>query len=415
MEKTVESRVAESEALYDQALRIIPWGTQTGSKRPPEDLRGFYPPYIERGQGAYVFDLDGNRYIDYKLACGPIILGHAYKAVDKAVMSKLEGGIVYGSAHPLEVQVAQELIRLIPCAEMVRFLKTGAEGAAATVRLARAHTGRDKIVSFGYHGWHDWCVNRGKGIPAAISELTISLPYEDADRLEETLRQNRGQVAGVVVTPPIHGPQQWNSLGSFLETVQAVCEEYGVLLIFDEIVSGFRTAIGGIQERFDIVPDLAVFSKAIANGFPISAVVGRREVMEAWDEVVITSTFGGETMSLAAALATIHELEQQDVLAHIWRLGQRLIEGVNDMAERMDLDLQAGGCPATPSLLSFVGDDEERNQARLTDCLKELLRRGIMPYSGTCWYLCFSHTEEDVENTLQAIGETLEVVRGRQY
>jgi len=387
MEGTIESRVAESEALYDKALRIIPWGTQTGSKRPPEDLRGFYPPYIERGQGAYVFDLDGNRYIDYKLACGPIILGHAYEAVNEAVLCQLKRGIVF---------------------------KTGAEGAAATVRLARAYTGRDKIISFGYHGWHDWCVNRGKGIPASTSELTISLPYEAVDCLEEPLRQNRGEVAAVIVTPPIHSPQQWNALGPFLETVQAGTEDNEALLIFDEIVSGFRVAIGGVQKRFNIVPDLAVFSKAIANGFPLSAVVGRREVMETWNEVVITSTFGGETMSLAAALATLDELERQDAPGYIWRLGQRLIEGVNDMAKCMDLDLQAGGCPAVPSLLNFTTEDEERNQARLRDCMKELLRRGIMPYSGTCWYLCFSHTEEDIENTLQAIRETLEVVRQRR-
>jgi len=404
------SRVPKSEALYDRALSIIPAGTQTNSKRPLEELRGLYPPYIQRGHGAYVFDLDGNQYLDYKLACGPVILGHAYEAVNKMVVSQLEQGIAYGSAHPLEVQVAEELIRVIPCAEMVRFLKTVAEGTAAAVRLARAYTGRDKIVSFGYHGWHDWC-SGAKGIPASVSELTITLPYEDVDRLEGTLRQNQDQVAGVIVTPPVYTPQQWASIHPFLQTVRELSERYGVVLIFDEVVTGFRVAIGGVQERFGVLPDLAVFSKGVANGFPISVVVGRKEVMGEWNGAAITSTFGGETMSLAAALATIHEFQQKDVVAHIQRLGQRLIEGVNEIARSMDLDVEAGGCPWTPCVLHFVGQDEKRNRARLMYSFRELLRRGIMPYNGMRWYISYSHSEDDIENTLQAVGEALEILK----
>jgi glutamate-1-semialdehyde aminotransferase len=408
-----KSRVPKSEALYERALSIIPWGTQTGSKRPLEEVKGFYPPYIQRGKGAYVFDLDGNRYLDYKLGCGPIILGHAYPSVNKAVTSQIEQGTAFGSAHPLEVQVAEELIRLIPCAEMIRFLKTGAEGTAAAVRLARAFTGRDRIVSFGYHGWHDWC-GRGQGIPKPVSDLTIVLPYDDLDLLDETLRQNYGQVAGVIVTPPVYTPQQWRSIHSFLRTVRDLSEESGALLIFDEVVTGFRVALGGVQERFGVIPDLAVFSKGLANGYPLSAVVGTRDVMETWEEnAVISSTFAGETASLAAALATVREFERQDVVGHIQRLGQCLIEGINEIAQTIDLDVEAGGCPWTPCVLNFIGQDEDRNREKLMESFRQLLSRGIMPYNGTRWYLSFSHSEKDVEDTLQAIGESLEIVKQR--
>ena len=242
------SRVPRSDALYRRALELIPWGTQTGSKRPPADLRGIYPPYIGKGQGAYAWDLDGNRYIDFKLGCGPVILGHAYEEVNRAVAAQLSEGIVYGSAHPLEVALAETLVRLIPCAEMVRYLKSGAEGTSAAVRLARTYTGQDRVLSYGYHGWHDWCIGRGKGVPQATAELTTSLPYNDPEALETTLRRYEGQVAGIIVTPPIYSPAEWDMLGAFLQGVRRACDAYGVVLIYDEIVSGFRTALGGVQQ-----------------------------------------------------------------------------------------------------------------------------------------------------------------------
>jgi glutamate-1-semialdehyde aminotransferase len=204
---------------------------------------------------------------------------------------------------------------------------------------------------------------------------------------------------------PIHSPAEWASLGSFLQAARRLSDAYGVVLIFDEIVSGFRTALGGVQELCHVTPDLTVVSKAMANGFPISVVVGKRAVMEAWNETVITSTFAGETMSLAASLATIHEFETRDVVGHIWQLGQMLIDGVNEIAERRGLPIRAGGCPGLPSV---PAQDKERGQALLGGAMKGLLEQGIMPYSAGLWYICYSHTTGHIERTLDIIDEILE-------
>lgn len=404
----MQNRVPKGDALYERALRTIPWGTQTGSKRPAAELRGVAPPYIVRGKGCRIWDLDGNEYIDYKNACGPIILGHAYDRVNAAAMEQMASGAVHSAAHPIEVELAEELTRTVPCAEMVRFLKSGAEVTSAAVRIARAHTGREKVISSGYHGWHDWSLPGTKGVPAALRELTVSIPW-DAGRLEEALGRHRGEVACFILSLPYDRTEE--EIRDFLRAARALTEREGVLLVYDEIVTGFRLAMGGAQERFGVTPDLAVFSKAMANGFPIGAVTGRREVMAAWDATTISSTFGGEAFSMAAALATIAELREKRAHEHLWKAGTRLMNGINAMASDLGLGIRAEGLAPVFSV-RFEGKDAEEGRRLSTAFQRELLMRGVMPYS--VWYITYSHSEKDIERTLQIVREAMEGVKAKE-
>lgn len=396
------SRVPKGDALYERALRTIPWGTQTGSKRPAAELRGVAPPYIVKGKGCRIWDLDGNDYIDYKMACGPIILGHAYDRVNAAATEQMASGAVHSAAHPVEVELAEELTRTVPCAEMVRFLKSGAEVTSAAVRIARAHTGREKVISSGYHGWHDWSLPGTKGVPAALRELTVSVPW-DAGRLEEALERHRGQVACFILSVPYDRTE--GEIRDFLRAARALTEREGVLLVYDEIVTGFRLAMGGAQERFGVIPDLAAFSKAMANGFPIGAVVGRKDVMSAWEGVTISSTFGGEAFSMAAALATIAELREKRAHEQLWEAGTRLMNGINAMASDLGLGIRAEGLAPVFSV-RFEGKDAEEGRRFSVAFQRELLMRGIMPYS--VWYITYSHFEKEIGRTLQVIREAME-------
>ena len=380
------SRVEKGEALYRRACEIIPGGTQTNSKQPPEALRGAYPPYIVRGEGAYVWDLDGNRYIDHKLGCGPVVLGHAYPAVVEAAARQLRDGLVYGSAHPSEVRLAELIIETVPCAEMVRFLKTGAEGTSAAVRLARTYTGRELVLSCGYHGWHDWGMAKNPivaGIPDCLRGLTLGFPYGDYDKLEALFQAQGDKVAAVVFAAPYHVPPV--EIGHFLQRVRELTHKHGAVLIYDEIVTGFRVSLGGVQELTGVIPDLAVFSKAMANGFPIAAVTGCKEVMRAWDRTTISSTFGGEAVSIAAAIASITELREKGVPSELARRGAWLRNQAEQIGAEMGLRLRGCGFDALPNIL-LEGED-----ARLADSLQRaLLLEGVFPYFPL-WYISFSH------------------------
>ncbi len=400
------SRVPKGEALYERALRTIPWGTQTGSKRPAPELQGVAPPYFVRGKGCRAWDMDGNEYIDYKMACGPIILGHAYDRVNEAAAAQMALGTVHSAAHPIEVELAEEMVRTVPCADMVRFLKSGAEVTSAAVRIARAYSGRERVISAGYHGWHDWSLPATRGVPEAMKALTVSIPW-DAAKLEEALALHRETVACFILSVPYDRTEE--EVRAFLTAARALTAREGVVLVYDEIVTGFRLAMGGAQERFGVVPDLAVFSKAMANGFPIGAVAGKREVMSAWEGVSISSTFGGDTVSMAASLATIAELREKRVHDQVWRMGARLMQGINAMAGDLGLGIRAEGLAPVFSV-RITGKDAEAGRRLSTAFHRALLSRGIVPYS--VWYLTYSHTEAEVERTLRVVREAMEAVTG---
>ncbi|MDZ7309364.1 MAG: aminotransferase class III-fold pyridoxal phosphate-dependent enzyme, partial [candidate division KSB1 bacterium] len=364
-------------------------------------VRGVAPVYLERGRGARVWDVDGNCYLDYNMAIGPLVLGYAHPAVDEAIRRQLDSGITFSLMHPLEVEVAELLAGVIPNAEAVRFSKTGAEVTSAAVRLARAFTGREKILCCGYHGWHDWYItvtDRRRGVPASQLDLTYTFDYNDPASLDAALD---AEVAAVIMEPVVFQPPR----PGFLEYVQESCRRRGALLIFDEMWTGFRLAVGGAQEFFGIQPDLACYSKAIANGMPLAVLTGRREIMKLLErDVFFFTTFGGEALSLAAAKATIAEIREKNVPAHLARLGKKLKEGYNQLAARLGMDYTRCVGYDCRTLVTF---DERAAPPLLLKSLlqQELLRCGIL-WSGF-HTLSFSHCDEDIDYTLAAYAHVL--------
>jgi len=399
-------RLAKGEALYRHALEVIPGGGQTNAKMPPPGLEGAYPPFIARGEGAYVWDLDGHRYVDHKLGCGPVTLGHAYPRVIEAAAKQMRDGLVYGSAHPLEVELAELLIDVLPCAEMARFLKSGAEGTAAAARVARTFTGRDLLLSSGYHGWHDWSMAKHthmKGIPAAVKALTLDVPYGDLNRLEDLFRERGDEIAALFFAAPYHvDPAE---IAEFLRSAREITARHGALLVYDEIVTGFRVALGGLQQLVGVTPDMAVFSKGMANGFPIAAIVGRRDVMLAWRDTTISSTFGGEAVSLAAAVAAVKEAREKDTTGAIAERGRWLKRQAEAMGADQGLEVVGQGFDALPNIVFQDGTPE---MARTLQ--RELLLHGIFPYFPI-WYISYSHDMSVMEETAAALRVAMGAVR----
>jgi glutamate-1-semialdehyde aminotransferase len=315
----------------------------------------------------------------------------------------LESGFIFSYPHPLEVEVAEHLAQVIPCAERVRFLKTGGEAMTATHRLARAFTGRDLILSCGYHGWLN-TVSR-PGVPEATRSTYRALSWGDATPYAEAFQVAPNPIAAVSVAC---GYADIEKGGMFLADLRELTQRHGALLVFDEIVTGFRLRRGGAQEYFGVTPDLAVFAKGISNGVPLSCYVGRAEVMEKVGEVGISSTFGGDTLGLAAARAVLEVYEKEDVIGTLWARGKQLHEGFNAHCRRLKIP---GGFRGLPPLgaLTFDHPDHARNEALFLRFNGEVLKRGVMLYN-IC-YPNYSHAESDVAEAVGAMGEALEAMQ----
>lgn len=395
-----ERSVEKSWALYDQAVDWIPLATQTHSKMPREALRGVEPCYLVRGEGCRVWDMDGNEYIDFRNGLGPISLGYRYPAVDKAVRRQLESGIIFSYPHPLEAEVARQLVEVLPSAEKVRFLKTGGEAMAATHRLARAYTGRDLVLTCGYHGW----VNNfsGPGVPEATRGTYRSLPWGDAAPFEEAMAAAPGEVAAVSVACAYADIERG---GTFLKDLRRLVDHYGAVLIFDEIVMGFRLRRGGAQEYFGVTPDLAVFAKGISNGVPLSCYVGRKEVMDTVKTAVISSTFGGDALGLAAAKAVLEVYSKENVIGTLWARGEQLHRGFNDHCERLGVP---GGFKGAAPVGQLVFDHPKAGELFLR-FNAEVLKRGVIIY--TVCYPSYSHSEADIQQAVAAMGQALEAMK----
>jgi len=344
-----------------------------------------------------VWDVDDNEYIDFRSALGPVILGYCFPAVNEAVRRQLDSGALFSYPHPLEVEVAERLVELIPCAEQVRFLKTGGEAMAATHRLARAFTGRDLIVSCGYHGWLN--TTSRKGVPEAVRSLHCELPWGDAGPFAELL--DRKPVAAVSVACSYADIERGHA---FLPALRELTERCGALLILDEIVTGFRLHPAGAQGYFGVNPDLAVFAKGLSNGVPLSCYLGRRKVMETVEEAVISSTFGGDALGLAAARAVLDEYRRTDVVGALWERGRQLHEGFNGLCRALGVPAGFLGLPPLGQL-TFSHPDAARNFALFLRFNGEVLRRGVILYS-IC-YPNFSHTAGDIDQALQAMAAAL--------
>ena len=399
--------ITESEKLHVRATGLIPAFAHTIAKGPTQYVDGVAPKYLQRAKGSHVWDVDGNEYLDYNMAIGPISLGYGYPAVDDAIRRQLEDGIAFSLIHPLEVEVAELVREVIPNAESVRYAKAGAEVTSAAVRLARAYTGRDKVLCCGYHGWHDWYIGitaRNAGVPQAVKDLVYTFNYNDMDSVMAALDKD---TACVILEPMTFDfPKD-----DFLHKLKAACEANGTLLVFDEMWTGFRWALGGAQAYFGVTADLACYSKAIANGMPIAVLAGRADVMGLIDEhVFFFTTFGGEALSLAATQATIRELRDKNVPADLGAKGQRLMDGYNDIATELGIrDITY--CKGHPARAMTVFDDKG-GQGLLMKSLvqQELIRRGIL-WSGF-HNMCYSHTEADLDYTLEAFGEVLAELKG---
>lgn len=397
--------ITKSNELYERAINLIPSVTQTLAKGPGQWVKGIAPKYLVKGKGSHVWDVDGNEFIDYMMGVGPLSLGYSYPSVDEAIKKQLEDGITFSMMHPLEVEVAEMIHQIIPNADMVRYSKTGADVTSAAVRLARAYTGKNKILCCGYHGWHDWYIAvtaRNNGIPEAVQAISFTFNYNDIDSVKNSIDDD---VAAIILEPVVFAEPKDN----FLHKVADLCKEKNIILIFDEMWTGFRMALGGAQEYFGIVPDLATYSKAIANGMPISVLTGKKEIMQLADEdIFFYTTFGGEALSLAATKATIQELKEKDVPKFLVQQGKKLKDGYNEIAKKLKIESTKAIGYYWRSMATF---DEKFGDPLIQKSImqQEMIKRGVL-WQGF-FNMSFSHSDEDVNYTLQALEESLFVLK----
>lgn len=408
--KSLKTNITESSKLLKRAQKLIPSCSQTFSKSPSQFVQGVAPNFIERGKGSHVWDVDGQEFIDYGMALGAVVLGYGYESVTQAVTRQAEKGSVYTLPHPLEVELAEVLHEIIPSAEMVRFGKNGSDVTSGAVRVARAFTGREKIACAGYHGWQDWYIGtttRNAGVPKAVQKLTLTFQYNNIESLKKVFKENPGEIAAVILEPfSLEEPKN-----NFLQEVQQITKENGAILIFDEVVTGFRLALAGAQEHYGVVPDLSCFGKAMGNGFSVAAVMGKRKIMELFDEIFFSFTFGGEVVSIAAALATIKEMREKKVIASIWKKGERLKNCFNELSAKHGLS-QNVTCVGLPprTVIMFKDEKGQDDLLRKSYFQQEMIKRGVL-FNGL-QNMSFSHTDADIDQTLAAYDEVMALLKG---
>ena len=405
--------------LYRHARTRIPGGTQLLSKRPEMFLPEEWPSYYERARGSRVWDLDGREYIDMSYnGIGACVLGMGDPDVDAAVRAAIDRGTMSTLNCPEEVELAELLCEFHPWAEMVRFARCGGEAAAIAVRVARAATGRDKVAFCGYHGWHDWylAANLAKdgaldghllpglaaaGVPRGLDGSALPFRYNRLDELEGILEQNPREIAAVIMEPVrSHLPE-----AGFLEGVRTAAHRAGAVFIFDEITAAFRLNTGGAHLILGVNPDMAIFAKAISNGYPMAAIIGNREVMEAAQSTFISSTYWTERIGPAAALATIRKHHRCRVAERLGRLGNLVQDGWRTISAELDLELDIGGIPPL-SHFSFTGPQKRAAHTLFT---KRMLERGFLATKG--FYATFAHTEEDISGYLESAREVFGEIR----
>jgi len=401
-------RYQKSEHLLQRALKTIPLGTQTFSKSKTQYPFGVSPYFIERAQGSHAWDVDGNEYIDFINSLAAVTLGYNDPDVTKAVQAQLQQGTIFSLPHPIEVLVAEKIVEVVPCAEMVRFGKNGSDATSGAIRVARAYTRRDRVAVCGYHGWHDWYIGstaRDLGIPAATKALTHKFLYNDIESLHQLFQEYPGEIAAVILEPMnVFFPKD-----DFLGKVKELTHQNGSLLVFDETITGFRYAIGGSQEYFGITPDLATFGKGLANGYPVSALTGKAEIMQVVEDIFFSFTFGGETLSLSAALATINKLQREPVIQTMTARGEAIVTDVQALIDRYDIGhiFSLSGHPTWSFLL--IKDIAPYSQWQIkTLFLQEMFARGILTL-GT-HNLSYGHAETDVHSLLAVYEEVLPLI-----
>jgi glutamate-1-semialdehyde 2,1-aminomutase len=429
----------KTNAFFERARHVLPFGVSSNFRYwgEGEDIG------VARGEGPYIWDFDGNRYIDYRLGFGPVILGHGHPAVVERVAEAIKGGTIFAFTHELEVKVAERIVQMCPGVDRVRFANSGSEATMHALRIARSHTGREKIIKFEgqYHGMHDYMLfstvsspvsalghrrspvpaPTSSGIPKAIHNLVIALPYNDFEILERTVKQAWGDVAAIIVEP-IQGnvggimPQP-----GWLEHIRKLCDEYGIVMINDEVKTGFRIAPGGAQEYFGVQADLVTYAKAMGNGFPIAAIGGRKEVMASVgpDRTQHGGTYCGNVAGTAAADATLEIIAQGEALKTVEARGEVLMKGIHGILTDADMAHHILGLPA---MFGIAFGEEEPTDFRTwktldhdlyTAIMTALLRNGAMPDPdcGEPWFLCAALSEQDVEDTLDYFQDAVKKVK----
>jgi glutamate-1-semialdehyde aminotransferase len=399
-------RFPVSQQWEQRARKTDAWAATRGDILEVDAANRGFPQYFEKAQGAYVWDVDGNRYVDYTLGYGPVVLGHAHPGVTAAVTAQLARGTCASPLwSPLQVELTEVLVDVIPGAEQAYLLRTGSDATAAAVRLARLFTGREKVARWGYNGWHDWCAPRTEGVPRATLRDTLTFSYNDIASLDQVLSEHPGQVACVIMMPyELEGPEP-----GFLPEVKSVAHRHGALFILDEMRSGFRISLGGAQEYFGIQADLSTFSKAMANGYCISAVVGRRDIMMMLGRTHMSSTFYGNPAEMAAALTTIRILRDTDPLPRMLSMGARLQQELSKLVANSDFPAEVVGLPVSP-FLQFAEAGDARARRLKVRFFGELLRRGIFFHPNHQWFISAAHTEADLDMTIAVCKETLDLI-----
>ncbi len=431
--------LSKTQALFREALKYIPKGVNSNFRYwGDEDTL-----VIERGEGAYLWDADGNRYIDYRLAFGPIILGHGYPAVVEKVAETIRNGTLFAWTTPAEIQLAERICRMTGM-DKVRLANSGSEATMHALRIARGYTGRERFIKFEgqYHGMYDYVlfstastplaalgsrrnpinVQSSSGIPDGIRQYVINLPFNDFERLEETVAAHWHELAAIIVEPLLGNAAGILPRPGWLEKIRQLCDEYGIVLIFDEVKTGFRIANGGAQEYFGVRADLATYAKSLGNGFPIAAIAGTDAVMSVvGNGVSHGGTYTGNAVGVAAANATLEILENEPVIESIFAQGRKLMDGIDEILTRAGIPHHMTGLP--PILSFILGVDEEPTDFRAycagDDDLYEqlamaLIERGVLPDSDgrEPWFLCYAHRDAEVAATLEAFEEAVKEVRG---
>jgi glutamate-1-semialdehyde 2,1-aminomutase len=431
-------KVEKSQKMFQKAQKLIPEGVNSSIRGPSWGvIPGVHPMYVDRAKGSKLFDVDGNEYIDYVLGYGPVILGHSHPKVNQAVRKQLEKGTLYGLSHENEIKVAEKINKAVPCAEMVRLTSTGTEANIGAVRIARAYTGKDKIAKFelSYHGWEDnllvgasgglpinYFKTASPGVPKSTLDNVIVLPWNNLDAVEKILKRNADETA--LVMTEMFGDGWIGPKEGFLKELRRITQENGILLLFDEVKTGFRIAYGGAQELFGIMPDLATYAKAIGNGFPIAAITGKKEIMQTAEQARLAGTFNACPLNTAAAVATLTELETdyKNRYAKFLGLGRKLQKGVKEAIQDLGIEAIVQG-PDTMFKIAFtqleevanLKDtktlDEAQNQKRNAVFAREFTKRGIWGHPNHAWFTSMAHTPDDIERTRKALYDSLKEVK----
>jgi len=401
--------ITKSQYYKNKAQDLIPGLAHTFSKAPYSYVEGVYPAYVKSGTGSHLKDVDGNDYIDYVLGLGPIILGYNYPTVNEAITDALKDGITFSMPHYLEIELAELLCSVIPSAEMAKFTKTGSDAVTAAVRAARAITGRDKIAYCGGGGvWHDWFIistSRSLGVPKFNRELIKIFQYNKIETLQQIFEQNKGQIAAVCIEPMVYEPPT----KTFLKDVQNLAHENDAILIFDEVVTGFRMSLGGAQQYFEIKPDISCFGKAMGNGMPLGAVTGKKEYMKIFHEIFYSTTYAGEILSLAAGKSTITTLKEKNVNSYLWNKGIELKTAFQKIVQKLDLPVEVIGLPHRLGL--FVKDNSGTDSLLLKSILyQECIERGVIFGPGSILHT-FSHNSNDTKKTVDVFTDAAEILK----